>query len=370
MLHLRATLIAALTVALLADAPSAPAGEGATLRRIAFGSCLKQDEPAPILDRIVAAQPDLFIFAGDNIYADTEDMDLMRERYASLGRSPGYQRLRAAAPILSTWDDHDYGANDAGAEYPRKEESQRMFLEFFGVPRSSPRWHRPGVYSAQLFGPPERRVQVILLDTRYFRSPLQRREWYEYGNGRRFEPVTDPQATVLGEDQWDWLAGQLRQPARLRIFVSSIQVIPHDHNWEKWANFPLERQRLLDLIRESRAGGVIIISGDRHLGEISRLGVDQGQAPGYPLYEVTSSGLNSGFAGFGEHNRHRIGERNYNADNFGLIHIDWATPDPTLTLEIRNALGHAVISHRLTLSELQAAAPSTPNRFASAVDSQ
>jgi alkaline phosphatase D len=349
----RATLSVALSLALLAGAVCAAAGDDKPLRTIAFGSCLKQDAPAPILDRIVAARPDLFIFAGDNIYADTEDMDVMREDYATLGNSPGYRRLRAAVPILSTWDDHDYGANDAGAEYPRKQESRRLFLEFFDVPRSSPRWQHPGVYGAQTFGPQDRRVQVILLDTRYFRSPLQRREWYEYGNGRRFEPDTDAQATMLGPAQWRWLAEQLRQPARLRILVSSIQVIPDEHDWEKWGNFPAERRRLLELIRRSGAGGVVIVSGDRHLGEISRLDADDPQGVGYPLYEITSSGLNSGFAGYGEHNRYRIGGGNFNADNFGLIHIDWEAADPGLSFEIRNALGHAVISHRLALSELE-----------------
>ena len=76
----------------------------------------------------------------------------------------------------------------------------------------------------------------------------------------------------------------------LRIIASSIQLIPTEHCWEKWANFPKERIRMFELLRTTDASGVIVISGDRHLGEISVLPLDY---LGYPLYEITSSGLNS-----------------------------------------------------------------------------
>jgi alkaline phosphatase D len=91
-------------------------------------------------------------------------------------------------PVLAVWDDHDYGANDAGAEYPMKAESQRMFLDFFGVAGDSPRRRRPGIYDARVFGPPGRRVQVILLDLRYFRSPFAGR----MSAGRRGRWATAP----------------------------------------------------------------------------------------------------------------------------------------------------------------------------------
>jgi alkaline phosphatase D len=174
------------------------------MRRIAFGSCASQERPQPIWEAVVAGRPDLFLFLGDNIYADTQDMDVMRAKYAKLAAMPGYQKLRATCPVLATWDDHDYGANDAGAEYPRKAESQRLFLDFFGEPAGSPRRQRPGVYDARVFGPEGRRVQVILLDTRSFRSPLKRRPGAARGEGR-YAPDSEPSATILGEDQWAWL---------------------------------------------------------------------------------------------------------------------------------------------------------------------
>ena len=84
--------------------------------RIAFGSCCRQDKPQPIWDSIVAAKPDVFVFLGDNIYGDTEDMTLMRQKYEMLASQPAYQKLREDATILATWDDHDMGKNDAGVE--------------------------------------------------------------------------------------------------------------------------------------------------------------------------------------------------------------------------------------------------------------
>ncbi|MFM7836911.1 MAG: alkaline phosphatase family protein, partial [Planctomycetaceae bacterium] len=100
------------------------------LQRISFGSCAKQDQPQPIWDAIVAGAPDLFILLGDNIYGDSNDMQVLREKYGMLERQPGFMKLRAVCPVLATWDDHDYGRDDAGAEFEQRVESQRVFLDF------------------------------------------------------------------------------------------------------------------------------------------------------------------------------------------------------------------------------------------------
>ena len=272
----------------------AAAGEP-TLARIAFGSCANQEKPQPIWDAVVETKPQLFVSLGDNIYADTEDMEVMKAKYAKLAKQPGYQKLKKTCPIIATWDDHDYGANDAGAEYPKKKESQQIFLDFFGAAKDDPRRSREGVYDAHLFGPKGKRVQIILLDGRYFRSPLKKGfKPGEPGEGRRgiYVPNTDKDATMLGETQWRWLAEQLKVPAELRIIGAGIQVVADEHGSETWGNFPLERQRLFRLIRESKADGVVILSGDRHLAEISRLPADHKDGVGYPLYDITSSSLN------------------------------------------------------------------------------
>jgi alkaline phosphatase D len=143
----------------------------ATLQRIAFGSCAEHGDSQAIWEPLAAAKPDLFLFIGDTVYADTEDMEVMKSKYDLLAAEPGYQKLLATCPILATWDDHDYGVNDGDATYPKKAESAEIMLDFFGVPKDSPRRQREGVYGSYRFGPEGRRVQVVLLDTRYFKSP-------------------------------------------------------------------------------------------------------------------------------------------------------------------------------------------------------
>lgn len=321
------------------------------VNRIALGSCLRQRRRQPIWDAIIDTRPDLFVFLGDNIYANTMDMDVMRVKYEKLASQPGYQRLLSMSPVLATWDDHDYGGDDLGTEYPMKREAQRVFLEFFNVPRSSPRWGRDGVYDAQIFDSNNRTVQIILLDTRFFRSALRSEPLDEECRKRNYVSNDDPSATILGDEQWNWLEEQLRAPADLRIIASSIQVIPNQHCMEKWANFPHERSKLFGLIRDSDADGVILVSGDRHFADISRL---KPSPVNYPIYELTTSSLNASRGDKFEPNQYRIGNRNFGSDNFGLIEVDWQQSDPQISLQIRDVNGDVVIAHRLSLSELRA----------------
>ncbi|MBS0266604.1 MAG: alkaline phosphatase family protein [Planctomycetes bacterium] len=332
--------------------------------RLAFGSCAKQDQPQPIWGAVVDWRPQLFVFLGDNIYGDTDDMQLLRAKYGQLADQPGFRDLKKICRVVGTWDDHDFGANDAGAEFPKKRESQQVFLDFFGVPVDDPRRSQEGVYSAEVIGPPGQRVQLILLDARYFRSPLNTgASRGEPGEGRRgkYLPNEDPDATVLGEDQWRWLEKQLRIPAEVRIVGSGVQVVADEHGWECWGNFPRERKRLFHLLRDTGATGVVLLSGDRHLAEISKLDAQHPDGPGYPLYDITSSSLNAPSGNLtrskvrfaNEINSYRVGLQYFDV-NFGTIEIDWTQADPLLRLQIREQTGEVVLQQRVLLSQLRA----------------
>jgi len=345
----------------LAITPLASAEE--PLARIAFGSCAKQDQPQPIWETVSENKPQLFMFLGDNIYGDTDDMDLLREKYVLLGQQPGYQKLKRTCPILATWDDHDLGANDAGAEFAKKRESQQIFLDFFEATKDDVRRTREGIYSSGVYGPAGRRVQIILLDCRYFRSQLKPGFTPgEPGEGYRgkYLPNSDPEATVLGESQWRWLAEQLKVPAELRIIGSSYQILADEHGSEAWGNFPLERKRLLRTLRDSKAKGIVLLSGDRHLAEIARLPADHADGIGYPLVEVTSSSLNAPSGNFtkakvrfaNEINAYRVGLTYFDV-NFGNVLIDWESADPVVRLQVKDELGGVVLQQRLKLSQLQ-----------------
>lgn len=333
-MHSWQTLVAALLLSQSAAADSTT---------IAFGSCLRQWKPAPILDTVRALEPDAFIFAGDNVYTDTGLFRFMDEpgriakAYRQLDETMEYRLLKQSTRLFATWDDHDYGQNNAGAEYPWKQEAKQQFLNFFDIPRDSPIRQRAGIYDVHYLGDGEQRIQILLLDTRTFRSPLTQAEPNQQCPRSRLVATSDRTTTLLGDAQWRWLSDQLEQPAALRLVVSSIQVIPDQHCYEKWGNFPHERQRLIDLIRDADAKHTIIISGDRHLGEISKLPNDNT----FPLYEITASGLNSAGAGKGEYNAYRISNDNVRADHFGVVRLD-NDASPTVELTLYDVNGEVI----------------------------
>jgi alkaline phosphatase D len=320
------------------------------LTRIAFGSCAEQADLQPIWDAILAYKPELFIFAGDNVYGDfnTADAGPLRKAYATADAIAGYNKLRDSVAHLAVWDDHDYGVNDGGGDFPHKAVSKELFLDFWKVPPSDVRRTREGIYDAHIIGPPGMRVQIILLDMRWFRSPLKPTDQRGAPGKERYLPDPDPDKTMLGATQWAWLAQELRKPAELRLLVSSIQVLAEGHGWERWGNFPRERQKFFDTIRESRAKGVVLLSGDRHIGALYR------EAPTDmpPLYEATSSGINKAFSAAKEPGPNRLGAL-YAAPNFGVVDIDWWARKVTLAL--RDEAGTPQRSVDITFDELQLA---------------
>ena len=321
-------LMAALSLA------SAAAQAVPPLTRIALGSCAKQTLPQPIWDAVLAYRPELFVFMGDNVYGDFSSADAadLRRAYQAAKEIAGYERLRNTVSHLAIWDDHDYGANDSGADFAHKAVSKELFLDFWDAPATDVRRAREGIYDSRVIGPPGMRVQVILLDVRWFHSPLRLTNQRGAPGKERYLPDADPAKTMLGATQWAWLAGELRKPAELRLIVSSTQVLAEGHGWERWGNFPLERQKLFDTIRQSGAKGVVFVSGDRHIGALYRE-----QPPGlHPLYEMTSSGLNMVYRAAKEPGPNRLGAL-YAATNFGAIDVDWW--ERTVTLALRDEGG-------------------------------
>ena len=310
-------LLIAFSAAPLVAAPGDP-----IVSRIAFGSCCKESQPAPIFDAINAYQPDVWVWMGDNIYGDSADVEVLRKKWTRQKARPGYAKLREETTVIGTWDDHDYGKNDAGQEFTSKAESQQAFLDFLDVDRDDPRREREGVYTSHLFGPEGKQVKVILLDTRYHRG----------------RPRTDED--ILGEAQWKWLEQELHtSKAQVHLLVSSIQAVPEEHPYEKWHNFPKAIARLYALLSREDIPPVTILSGDRHRAEIS---VEKSATP-YPVYDVTSSSLNEPISrNRDEKNSRRVGN-NFAGANFGTLEIDWSATPPNLDFTIRDEKGRSAL---------------------------
>jgi alkaline phosphatase D len=319
--------------------------------RLAFGSCGHEDAPQPILALAAEQQPDAFIFLGDNIYGDTYSMDTLQRKYQMLADKAEYKKLKATTTLYATWDDHDFGWNDAGRHYPFKTESKELFLRFFGDQGDTAIRQHEGIYHTVYLNKLGKRVQIIFPDLRTFRDDLLPYNG-NHANDKRFDyemdysPYTITDSTLLGEEQWKWMEEQLRQPADLRIIASSSQFGITHNGYEAWANFPHERQRMIDLIKTTQAEGVLFISGDVHYAEVSKL-----EAPGvYPLFDITSSGITSTWQ-FATPNDNRI-EEPVMENHFGVLLIDFSTEDPLITIRIIDKSNTVRINRTIKRSEL------------------
>ena len=325
-----------------------------TFTKIAIGSCADQNFPEPIWDTIRAEHPELFIFMGDNVYGDVSGNDPampeLKTAYDKLGHIWSFRRFQRETPVLPIWDDHDYGRNDAGAEFPLKAQAKALFLQFWGIPKEVARYSRPGLYDALIIGPSGHRIQIILLDLRWFRDAWTPSDQKDAPGKQRYIPNPDPSKTLLGSAQWAWLEGELKKEAELRLIVSSIQVEADGHGFERWGNFPVERQRLYDLIAKTQAGGVVFLSGDRHAGGLYRK--EEGMP--YPLFEITSSALNRPSQVQDQPEPDRLGDL-YTKENYGLLTIDWRLR--TLRLELKDLKGETVMAASAPLAALKPAPP-------------
>ena len=271
------------------------------IEKIAFGSCNKEDKSQPLWQEISKNQPDLFIWSGDVVYADSMDRAIRTKIFNKQLTRDDYQSFIKSTSVSGTWDDHDYADNDSDRTAKNRPMLQETFLDFLQVDSADPRRSRPGIYTEEIYGDRQSHIRIVYLDTRYFKSP-----WED-----------DSKGTILGDLQWSWLENNLRSSrAVVHIVVSSIQVIPNQHRFERWGRFDNERRRLLELL--SKVSNPIIISGDRHIAEISRIEIG-----GMTIHEITSSGMTHSYTGFSsEDNRHRVGSV-VSKLNYGMLTFDW-----------------------------------------------
>uniref|UniRef100_M4C1D9 PhoD-like phosphatase metallophosphatase domain-containing protein n=1 Tax=Hyaloperonospora arabidopsidis (strain Emoy2) TaxID=559515 RepID=M4C1D9_HYAAE len=312
------------------------------LQRVAFGSCNDQSFPQPLWPKIAAHEPELWIWMGDNIYADMKELgeprrsvsarprdmfveaspEVLVQRYNKLMANTGYAAFVKRTPVIGIWDDHDYGINDGGKMFSYREESQE------------------GIYTSYTIGSGEQTVKFILVDNRYHRDA------YGMKNG-----------TLLGETQWEWLGNELlTSTAAFNVIVSGVQILPGDRYpiAECWGRFPSERERMLKLLLASNAKGVILLSGDVHFSEINQVVCSKGANK---ITEITSSGMTHSwmefhvpsvkhvmallftYANFMLPWEFRLTQKSfYGHLNWGSIEIDWDhKPHPVATVQVHGA---------------------------------
>lgn len=341
--------------------PKAPVGkslpaEDAVISRVLLGSCLDEEKgPSAAMMSLASEPADLFLMVGDNVYGDRDGrayvnnqptLDEVQESFADLAAREDFQAVRQNTAMMVAWDDHDYGANDAGAEFPFRGFAERIHEVFWGLEDEDVgQW--PGTYYARTFGPEGQRTQVIMLDTRFFRSKLTPTDdWGAKGKERYLPAPAGSMQDMLGAAQWTWLENQLQQPADIRLIASSIQVMPTVHGWEAWSALPDERQRLFNLINRTDATGVIFLSGDRHTAFIYE---EDGVLP-YAAHELTSSSLNVSFATESEEVDARQVGKGFPPENYGAVEIDWDARE--VALKIMDNNGETVRENTFEFAEI------------------
>ncbi|MGB4960388.1 MAG: alkaline phosphatase D family protein, partial [Saprospiraceae bacterium] len=207
------------------------------------------------------------------------------------------------------------------------------------------------IYDAHMIDIGDKKLQIILLDTRTFRDNLRKYRGEVHHQARYFYPLDyypheNKDSTLLGSDQWDWLKIELSKPADLRIIGSSTQFAIEYNGYEAWANFPHEQQKMIELIKSTKANGAMFISGDVHYSEISKIEVKDG----YPIYDFTSSGITSTWH-FATPNIHRI-EGPVMDNHFGKITIDWQPKDPIIRLETIDVSSNVRFEYTFALSDI------------------
>ena len=300
---------------------------------IGFGSCITEKREQPIWSAIKEENLNEFFFMGDNVYGDNKETGLLDDmKIAYALQKTKFPKWLDDIKVNAIWDDHDYGKNDGGEEYEYKAQSQELFLDFWKVPKNDPRRERKGIYFSQIRDIHNHKVNLIGLDTRYHRSALGQED-------KPYSPVDDLSKTMLGEKQWDWLASELRRNSDLNIIVSSIQVIPTNHGFEKWGNFPHERNKLLKMIENSKTP-TIIISGDRHKAGLYKKG---------NVIELTSSSMNKPLPAYlskiwdlisKETDTYLIDDMFY-PENYGTLSID---EDGEVSVKLKDLNGKTVSS--------------------------
>ncbi len=295
--------------------------------RLAFGSCarIQAHRVQPIWDAVIAWRPDVFLWLGDNVYHDTLEPRIMDEMYRWQRSVPNLQPLLHSVPNLAIWDDHDYALNDQDRTNPAKDAALASFRKHWANPAGGLA-DVTGVFYDFSHGA----VDLFMLDGRWHRDPAQHPD--------------GPGKTMLGAGQLAWLKTRLRESR------AAFKLVACGSGWssakgpqgDAWSAYLHERDSLFDFIRDEEIKGVVLLSGDTHVGECNAIPrSDQG---GYDLYELVSSPLaqDTRTNWLDRRPEMRIREVYVGDCNFGAIEIDTTLPDPEMRLNLIDTRGNRV----------------------------
>lgn len=317
---------------------------------VAFGSCAYMNEAEfdrpgkpygsdhGIFTILADKQPDLMLWLGDNVYyreADWNSVSGLRYRNSHSRALPELQPLLAAAHHYATWDDHDFGPNDADRSYKLKSHALEAFQLFWANQTYGTEELR-GVFQRFEWGD----VEFFMLDDRYHRSPNKAPD--------------NEEKTMFGKKQLEWLADALTSSlATYKAIVNGNQVLNPYHYSEALSEYEHDYKELLSMIKQRKIPGVFFLSGDRHYSELLRLT----DSMFYPLYDFTSSLLTAGLSGPRElevNSPFRVpGTLVSDAHSFGILRFSGKRTERKVTMECWDQSGKMRWTHELKAAELK-----------------
>ncbi len=243
-----------------------------------FRTVSKINQPVDTFLHAVNENPAFVILGGDFDHRNPISLDDKRTMFRDLytpanGMEAFVNLILKRFPVVHFWDDHDYGDNNADKTYPDKQMSLQVLQEYFPIYPVTPHgdWQQFSYGNADFF----------VLDSRSQRDPAR-------------EPDSTTKSMLDGDDLGDagqltWLLDGLKNSdARWKFILSPVILNPTTKEFDGWAAYATERQKILDFLKTNNIQNVIVLSGDLHAGAI-----DDGTNSGLP--ELVAPTANDGF---------------------------------------------------------------------------
>jgi alkaline phosphatase D len=287
-----------------------------------------------IMSAIARARPDAMLWLGDNAYYREVDWDTrggMLHRYTHTRSLPELQPLLGSVHHYAIWDDHDYGPNDSDRSWFQKKAARDVFQLFWGN-LTYGIGDDPGITTMFRWGD----VEFFLLDDRYYRTPNFRRS---------------VDRVILGEEQLEWLIDALTYSrAPFKVVAIGGQVLNPRAEFETYAQVsPAERQKLINRITVENIPGVLFLSGDRHMTELTQID----RVGNYPLYDLTVSPLTAGPFVNGTLNPAGVPGTFVNRRNFAALDFSGPRTDRSMKITVFDANGAELWTRTIRASALR-----------------
>lgn len=245
--------------------------------RIALLSCMNADKSArtKMWASVQAADPDYIFLMGDNVYGDSifsNSPDTLWSKYVGGRQAIPFYQWKNLKPVIATWDDHDFGKNDADGTYKYKDNSLAVFKAFYGQ-EALDTVLIPGPGNSNYFRAFNQ--NFLFLDSRFYRNLSH--------NGIK---------GFLGDLQLAWLSEVMQRANGEPTWIiegSPFYGRAKKRNTSYQSSAPEEMSLFLKEV-SSWNSPALFIAGDLHYSEISQI---PKEALGYNTCEFISSSLHS-----------------------------------------------------------------------------